>query len=585
LKQSDAGFSRQDVFRWLVMAFLAVGSFFLLYGFRAAAQTGDSLNYAQSIKTGSDLFHPHHLLFNPIIRFLFVLVSRWAGTVDVIAVAQIHNILWAIAAILAVFLVVRYLLRSVFWGAVAALFFLLTKGFWAYSTQVQVYVPAIGCLAIVSALLILRDKFVRTFPGLLIVAGVFSLSIFYHQSSLFYAIPMGYFLMAGKDRTGKKIFSIVLSLSGSIVVLAYVLAFWSIAGRKTLTAFVRYCLSYVYYPNPDWGTIKNVSFRGVGHVVLSQAKNFIFLSRAWYVPAAVVLAASLIALGIWHGSQILRKRNDTKIRIFSALWILPIYLFLLWYSPGTFELMIVTVLPILLLVFIALNDVLPSIKFSTRRFLAAVGLVFVLCLGFVNFRQAVWPAHRSRGPDYDEAKLLNMGTPQDSIIFSSWYVQQNLRYYFQREKALETDIALFCFYRSLALPGGYSVDPTRAVVISAAYLYPEAEISRVVIFNGYRSPREWLRFMEWLFQFEYDAERRVVSCRSSEVINLGSGYLVLSPDRMKVDGLADLMEKLDTQIRSRLSDPTPHFLNWIKKNPAFDEKSRARAFLSFQVQS
>jgi hypothetical protein len=131
LKQLDAGPSRPEIFRWLVILFLAVGSFFLLYGFRAAAQTGDSLNYAQSIKTGSNLFHPHHLLFNPIIRFLFVLDSHWGGAIDVITVAQIHNILWAVAAILAMFLVVRHLMKSVYWGAVAAVLLLLTKGFWA----------------------------------------------------------------------------------------------------------------------------------------------------------------------------------------------------------------------------------------------------------------------------------------------------------------------------------------------------------------------------------------------------------------------------------------------------------------------
>ncbi len=551
----------------MVQVCLAAGTMAWLYAFRASALTGDSLNYAYAIKTGSDLFHPHHLLFNPIVRLLLVIGSSFGLNFDVITAGQIHAVFWAMVTILAVFQIVGRLMNSTAWGVAAAVFLLATKGFWAYSTQVQVYIPAMGCLAVISALMIRQPPLIRTFPGVLIISLLFSLSIFYHQSSLLFVLPMGYFLLAKKVRSEKKLFPMVLAVSGFVVLLAYILAFWSIAGRKTLTAFVHFCLSYVFYPNPDWGTIKNISFKGVGHVVLSQAKNFIFLSRAWYVPAAASLTVGLVGLGIWHGSAILRKRDDAKIRIFSALWILPVYLFLLWYSPGTFELMIVTVLPIILLVFVALRDVWPAMKSGARKILTASGVAFILCLGLVNFRQEVWPVHRSRGPDYDEAKLLNMGTSQDSIIFSRWYVQQNLRYYFQRESALETDIALFCFYRSLDLPEGYSVDRTRPVVISAAYLYPEAEISRVVLFNGYRNPREWLRFMEWLFQFEYEADRRLVSCRSFEVLNLGSGYLVLWPDRMKVDGLPDLMEKLDVQIRARLSDPSPHFLDWIKKNP------------------
>jgi hypothetical protein len=572
LKQLNAGPSRPEIFRWLVILFLAVGSFFLLYGFRAAAQTGDSLNYAQSIKTGSDLFHPHHLLFNPIIRFLFVLVSHLGGTIDVVTVAQIHNILWAVAVILAMFLVVRHLMKSVYWGAVAAVLLLLTKGFWAYSTQVQVYVPATGCLAIITALLILRDKFVRTFSGVLMVSLVFSLSIFYHQASIFFAIPMGFLLMADENRRDRKTLSIILSLSGCIVLLAYVLAFLSIAGGKTLSAFVRFCLSYVFYPNPDWGTLKNVSLKGVGHVVLSQAKNFIFFPREWYVPAAAGLAACLSGLGVWHALQILKKANDAKIRIFSWLWLLPVLVFLLWYEPGAYELMIVTILPIQLLLFIALNDIRTAMKSSARRVMAGAGVLFILVLGGVNFRRAILPVHGSRGPDYDEAKLLNMGTPQDAMIFSSWYVQQHLRYYFQRERALEADIALFCFYRSLPLPEDYGVDRTRPIVISPAFLYPEAEISRVVLLDGYRNPAEWLRFLAWLFQFQYDSEHRLVSCRSFEVVNLGLGYISLSPVRMTVGGLGELLAELDSQIRLRLSDPVPHFMKWYQKNSGLGPK-------------
>lgn len=572
LKQPDAVPSRRDIFRWLVPILLAAGSFFLLYGFRAAAQTGDSLNYAYSIKTGTDLFHPHHLLFNPIIRLLFVFFSSSGRTADVIAVAQIHNILWAITAILAIYFLIRYLMKSIAWGAAAACLLLVTKGFWTYSTQVQVYVPAMGCLAVLTALLILRAEFVRTVPGMLAVSLLFSLSIFFHQSSILFAIPMTFLLMADESRLNKKTLAVILSLSGCIVLLAYVLAFLSTAGGKALSAFVRFCLSYVFYPNPDWATLKNASLKGVGHLVLSQAKNFIFFSRAWYVPASIGLAVCLSGLGIWHALQIRKKGSLIKIRIFSWLWLLPVFIFLLWYSPGAYELMIVTILPIQLLVFLGLGDIWPTLRPSARKIWAGAGVLLVLVLGWVNFRRAILPAHDSRGPDYDEAKLLSMGAPRDAVIFTSWYVQQHLRYYFERGNALEADVAMFCFYRSLPLPKGYSLDRTSPIVISPAFLYPEAEISKVVRLDGYRNPSEWLRFLEWLFQFEYDSERRLISCRSFEAVNLGLGYLSLSPARMHVDGLGDLMAELEAQTRSRLSDPVPHFTNWLRKNPGLGQK-------------
>jgi len=90
--------------------------------------------------------------------------------------------------------------------------------------------------------------------------------------------------------------------------------------------------------------------------------------------------------------------------------------------------------------------------------------------------------------------------------------------------------------------------------------------------NGYRNPSEWLRFLAWLFQFEYDADQGLISCRSFDVMNLGLGYLSLSPVRMNVGGLDNLLAELDTQIRSRLSDPVPHFMNWYRKNPGLVPK-------------
>lgn len=572
LKQPDPRPFRRDNFQGLVICVLIVGSVLLLYGFRASALTGDSLNYAYSAKTGSGLFHPHHLLFNPIVRMLFAVISSVCRACDVVVAAQIHNIFWAVVVILAIYLIIRHIMASVTWGAAAAVILLLGKGFWAYSTQVQVYIPALGCLAVITALLILGDRFVRTVPGVLAVSLLFSLSIFYHQSSLFFAIPLGYFLTAQKYRDEKKVFPIIFSLTGLVVLAAYILAFLSIAGPKTLNAFIRFCLSYAFLPNPDWATLKNISPRGVGHLILSQARDVVFLSRQWYVPGAVTFGMGLGSLGIWHVRQILKRRNDAELRIFLLLWLLPIYIFLLWYAPGAYELLIVTIFPLLVLFFVALQDVWPAMKSSTRRIFAGAAVAFILALGLLNFRLAVLPAHVSRGSDYDEARLLNMWAPQDSTIFSDWYLQQHLRYYFQRETALEVDIPLFCFYRHLPLPEQYSVDAARAVVISPAYLFPETEISKVVKLNGFQSPSEWLSFMEWLFQFENDSRKRLTSCRSFEVVNLGSGYLALSPARMKVDGLKGLLENLDAQIRQRLSDPVPHFFNWYLKNPELPGK-------------
>jgi hypothetical protein len=55
-------------------------------------------------------------------------------------------------------------------------------------------------------------------------------------------------------------------------------------------------------------------------------------------------------------------------------------------------------------------------------------------------------------------------------------------------------------------------------------------------------------------------------------MNLGLGYLSLSPVRINVGGLGGLMAALDNQIRLRLSDPVPHFMNWYQKNSGLGPK-------------
>ncbi len=80
--------------------------------FRSEAQTGDSLEYARSIRSGADLFHPHHLLFNPVIRAVWTGMKVFRPGADPIEAAQAHNIFWALVTLAAVFGIVRRMTGS-----------------------------------------------------------------------------------------------------------------------------------------------------------------------------------------------------------------------------------------------------------------------------------------------------------------------------------------------------------------------------------------------------------------------------------------------------------------------------------------
>ncbi|NMD10819.1 MAG: hypothetical protein GYA74_06560, partial [Acidobacteria bacterium] len=114
----------------------------VLIVFPAATQTGDSLEYARAVRSGTNLFHPHHLLFNAVVRGFWLGLRSVFPSIDPIAAGQVHNILWALAALAAFFTIVRRLTGSTGAAAVFSLALFSALGFWQYATFVEIYIPS-----------------------------------------------------------------------------------------------------------------------------------------------------------------------------------------------------------------------------------------------------------------------------------------------------------------------------------------------------------------------------------------------------------------------------------------------------------
>ena len=130
----------------------ALGAALLLLALRAAEQSPDALDYAYAARAGRVMLPPHLLLFVPLVRLelgALALVGR--GGVAILA-GQIHNVLWAVAALLALQALVRRATGRAGLALGAALLLLFTRGFWVYATQVEVYLPALACLAMTTLL-------------------------------------------------------------------------------------------------------------------------------------------------------------------------------------------------------------------------------------------------------------------------------------------------------------------------------------------------------------------------------------------------------------------------------------------------
>lgn len=550
--------------RWLAVAVLVFAAAAMIV-FRASEQTGDSLEYARSARTGTSLFHPHHLIFNPLVRLCWLGLRAVFPSVDPIAAGQVHNIFWALILLAAVFVLVRRMTGSGLAAAVYTAAFFSTIGVWRYATLVEVYVPSMACASVALVLLYRRPE--RRSFRLQAAAVVFAaLAILYDQMAVFFVVALAVlwtprFGSRGIRRTAGRI-----AAAGGIVLGAYVTAFLATSGPPTPSGFLRWCLSYAYNPDPSWGTLSNVSLAGMAKEFLSFAQSVIVVPRTILIPVAALsgLLCGLLAFLIIR--SIVRRRTDASFRTALFSWLFAAALFMLWFSPGGEELAIPFLLPAFLLIVRLLADdweSSPGVDRLRRRILtvsAAAGATILI----VNFIGAVLPAHVSRGTAYEEAALLEKQAPAGAAIFTSYETAESLMYYFDRSPAVNLSPVLFSFYGSRPLEPGMIPDDQQPIFVSVESLRPGKSLAG--LFDGDIRPGRWLAFIEWICGCEIRAGR-IVAARVPAAAFGVPGYLILSGERSPMDGPGDLFRRLDEAAAAASSEYAGAFSAWLERHP------------------
>ncbi|NQT87274.1 hypothetical protein HQ560_10950 [bacterium] len=426
-------------------AFCFCISVVLLSVTRAEQQTFDSLCYALSIKTNTRIFHPHHLLFAPIVRVLLRGASALGGTQDAVLWAQVHNVFWAGITVSAVCILSIRLFGSVGLGIATALTLLVSYGFWRFSTQVEVYVPATGCLA---ALLLLMDwhRAALTWSSKFGIAALLAGAIFYHQTNVLFCVPLVvWMLMAFGWRRGSRASAQVIGAAGATVLAAYIVAYCAQdtlvvsgfdAGKaRGAGGFIRYCMAYTH-SEEAWGVGSYVSLSGAFAEAGSQLRAFVYPPHRGRAVAIGLASALLIVMVCWHSIKAVRSASLREHRVTLLTWLVVYYLFFLWWLPFDQEFFITPLVPLVLLGFIAVRDLtLVAPKPRAASMVALVGsLIFVAALGYRNgghiVRAGTEPDHA-----YGEAEFLNSQAPPTACIISESKTCLHLQLDFDRNKS------------------------------------------------------------------------------------------------------------------------------------------------------
>jgi hypothetical protein len=500
---------------------------------------------------------------------------------DPVVAGQLHNVFWAVVAVLSMFLLAEHLLSSTVGGLFAALFLLLARGFWLYSTQVEAYVPATGSLALLTWLLLRRGRGRSPMtPAIgVAVSALMTLCILYHQSSVFICVPLAYWLVGERNgRDGRRLW--VLGFSGVLVLFVYLLAFFhadaegsipqlSTTGSDSPFArFVHFCLAYAFLPNPGWGTARNFSVLGVGRLIHSQIRDVVTFPWSLHLLVIPGFAMALAGLVVWDAVHSWRRTELAAERRFLLIWLLTFYAFFLWWFPGEKEFFIVTLFPLILLAALAVKDLVAYADAGGRRGAAAlwtVGGSALLLLGLVNGSETILPYHRDRGPAYAAAAALAARLPSGCLVVGDISVLQNLRYYYGWERVMETAMPLFYFYRGLALPDRYRLDAEECIAADLSQVRPDYSLGGM---DGYRDRGGWSKFAAWLLGVSPDFSAEITSCRRFEGLGDidGSPYLRLTSSRESIQGIETVFARLDREIGMRPDDGGP-FQAWLKMVP------------------
>jgi len=508
--------------------------------FRIKQQTGDSLTYALSIATGERLFHPHHLLYNGLVRSFYLIINFLFPATDAVLAAQLFNIFWAIVSVISIYMIVKMISHSEILGILAACLLLVSFGFWMYTSQVEVYIPATGCLACLTAIIVSRKQQIQNRKKLIWFSILFGMAILFHQTNVLFCIPLVYLFVAFQGRQGFATSIQVVAGTGLSVLFIYIIVFIFSAGRWDLHWFIRFCKSYTYYANPDWGNVAHFSFTGMRKLVSSQMSNILYFHANSGFNIKLFFILPLGGAVVVNSICKIKNRSiDSPFRLFLLLWMLTYYLFFLWWLPGDREFFIVTLVPIIILIFMSSHDLLSLV--ATHKWIQkGIYIVFaglIASVFVVNFKR-VLPMHQSFGASYKEAKQLANHSSKEGVILAPYELHSHLKYYFPEKNALI--LPHHIFYNHKKMPYKYQKIAEKCRIVPLRYVQPENTIFQK---NRTRIASEWCDWIAWLFNFQYNSSRRLIAYHQFHVVqNMKDQILIVEPVVQRIDGIQDFLQ-------------------------------------------
>jgi len=494
----------------LIMAAVAVAYAGLLYWLRATNQTPDGLSYALAVRSGLEMFHPHHMIYVPVARWIHLVTG-----IDPITATLWQNLFWIVVLGLAAWRLAGLVFPGR-WARILAVGSLLAaRGVMIYSVRVETYLPALACLVLATSLAVERP--VRSW----LLAPSVALAILYHQTNVLFVLPL-LVLLCPMGETTRWLRDWRRATINLIVAAALVIGFYVVGFKYESVpgGFWNFVLSYARAPIEAWGNWDYYSPTGILTLAGSQANTVVPIPAGASLVGGLVMLGGLVFLVTWHIVRVRQKAPHGRLRLFGLVFLAAYLPFFLWWMPGDMDFFLATLLPLWLLVLILIGD-LPA---SVRRLRLAAVMVLLLAAGNLVF--TIWPMHRDPGPGRFLARALDQAAPADAHFVTGYAVQQEMLYFTDRTRVHEGD-GLARAVLAGEVPWAGETSP---VVVDGPYLR-----------NLLGRPKSEAKiFLRWLLGFEAEED----SCWTFKALPEADGLLVGAPRRS-----ADSWLELEGEIR------------------------------------
>ena len=342
----------------------------------------------------------HHLLYFPLNYIIYRGLWRLAGyRVLEYFHLQLFSLAFGLAALVLVYLILRRLTsqRAIALGGTVLMAF--SFGFWYYSVQAEVDMPALFFLLWCFYLLLPGEK-----PRIFLAALALALAACFHLTSLL-ILGSVFFIFLYQRRP----WSDYLKFYGLcfLLVLVSQFAFYLITGTNPLAPMLRVMFGVsraTGYHLDYWSRITPASFLTSLNTV---ASGILYPSTPWLVALSLVVFTFITGLILF----VAWRRRERGFPLFALFWLLPHLLFFSLWVPRNVGFKLNVVATVLLLFLYSLSRLRsPRIKYS----LLGLFMVLIVVLQFVF---VMLPSEKAANNRYLQlAQAIRKNTPVDSVI-------------------------------------------------------------------------------------------------------------------------------------------------------------------------